>query len=160
MNENEVFNMFLARRDNYGVSDIQHVAGHKYDITMKGKGYHMVVLPNSFQFYEKRYHIAKTMPSLVICFCHDTVLPVACLSMEDSHLAQPLALPARITSMDKQRHKSKAGSQVVLGGFMAGNREAVELVDSLPERTRRRYHERAKELGKRRRGRPVSIASC
>jgi len=156
MTENDVMRIFLSRRDSYRVSEIQHISGHKYEIVMEGKRYSAVVLPSSFSFYLKRYHLAKCMPSLVISFTHDTILPVSCLSMDDSHLALPLDLPARIRNMDQQRHKSKAGSQVVLGGFMAGERSAVKLVNGLSPRSRRRYVERAKELGKRRRGRPVA----
>jgi hypothetical protein len=159
MTEDDVMRLLLARRDSYKISEIQHISGHKYEIVMEGKHYNVVVLPSSFAFYEKRYHLAKRMPTLVLTFTHDTILPVACLSMDDSHLAKPLDLPAKIKNMDLQRHKSKYGSQVVLGGFIAGERNAVQLVSELPPRSRRRYIERAKELGKRRRGRPVSIAS-
>lgn len=159
MTEDDVMRILLSRRDSYKVSEIQHISGHKYEIVMEGKRYNAVVLPSSFAFYEKRYHLARVMPSLVITFTHNTILPVTCLSMDDSHLALPLDLPARIKNMEEQRHKSKAGSQVVLGGFMAGESNAVKLVNALPPRSRRRYIERVTALGRRSRGRPVDTQS-
>jgi len=160
MSELDVLYLFLARVDNYEVSNVAHVKGRMYRIRMNGRDYSAVVLSTSFQFYEKRYHLAKQRPDLVICFVHDTVLPVAVLSMKAGRLAQKYDLPAQITDVEKQRHRSKIGSQCLLGMYLCGMREAQDLVDKFEPRTKRRYIERARLLGKRQRGRPVnSIAS-
>ena len=155
MTETDVLYLFLARVDNYGVTNVAHIRGRAYSVTMDGRTYNAVVLPNSFSYYEKRYHLAKSRPDLVICFQHDTVLPVAVLSMKAGRLAQKYDLPSGITDVEKQRHRSKVGSRVLLGMYVCGMREAQDLVNKFEPRTRKRYLQRAKDLGKRRRGRPV-----
>ena len=162
MNELDVFRLLLARRDNYGISEIAHISGRAYSLSMNGRTYNAVILPNSFSFYEKRYHIARHVPDLVICFVHDTVVPVACLSLKSGRIAPPYELPAHITNVETQRHRSKIGSQCLLGMYLCGMRAAQDIIHhkDFPKTTRKRYIQRAKELGKRRPGRPVnSIAS-
>jgi hypothetical protein len=160
MTETDVLYLFLARVDNYGVTNVAHIRGRAYSVTMNGRTYNAVVLPNSFSFYEKRYHLAKSRPDLVICFQHDSCLPVPVLSMKAGRLAQKYDLPSGITDVERQRHRSKVGSRVLLGMYLCGMREAQELVNKFEPTTRKRYMQRAKDLGKRRPGRPVnSIAS-
>jgi uncharacterized protein YqiB (DUF1249 family) len=160
MNELDVFRLMLARRDNYGITEIAHISGRAYSIIMVGKHYTAVVLPTSFDFYQLRYHLAMQVPTLIICFTHDTVVPVMCLSLKSGRIAMPYDLPAQITNVEAQRHRSKMGSQVLLGMYLCGVRSAQEIVNKLPARSRRRYLERARALGKRLPGRPVNaIAS-
>ena len=160
MNELDVFRLLLARRDNYGITEIAHISGRAYSLIMNGRRYNAVVLLSSFQYYELRYHIAKRVPDLVICFQHNTVLAVSCLSLKSGKLAVPYDLPTGITDVKAQRHRSKIGSQCLLGQYLIGVKSAQDIVSKLPPRSRRRYIERARELGKRRPGRPVnSIAS-
>jgi hypothetical protein len=159
MTEVEVFRLLLARRDNYGISEIAHISGRAYSLVMSGKRYTAVVLPNSFSFYELRYHIAKHVPDLIICFEHTTVVAVYCLSLKSGRIALPYDLPVQITNVVAQRHKSKTGSQVLLGMYLCGVRSAQKIVNELPPRTRRRYIERARLLGKRRPGRPVDCVA-
>lgn len=159
MTELEVFRLLLARRDNYGITEIAHISGRAYSLVMAGRSYTAVILPTSFDFYQLRYHIAKRVPDLVICFVHDTVIPVMCLSLKSGRIAMPYDLPAQITDVEAQRHRSKTGSQVLLGMYLCGMREAQTIVNRLPPRSKRRYIERARQLGKRRPGRPVAIAS-
>jgi hypothetical protein len=158
MNELDVFRLLLARRNNYDISEIEHTSGRSYTIVMNGRRYNAVVLPNSFAFYEKRYHIAKVIPTLVICFTHDTALPVPVLSMKAGKIALPYDLPSGITDVEAQRHRSKTGSQVLLGMYLCGMKEAQMIVNELPTTSRKRYIERARQLGKRKRGRPVDTA--
>jgi hypothetical protein len=161
MNELDVFRLLLARRDNYDVSEVKPIGGRAYSIVMGGQRYIAVVLSSSFQYYELRYHIAKRLPDLVICGIHDSVLPIPVLSMKASRLANPCELPAGITNMEKQRHHSKIGSQCLLGAYLCGLKSAQDIIrhKDFSPRTRRRYLQRARELGRRRPGRPVSIAS-
>src|SRR5436853_4655553 len=115
MNETDVFHMLLARRDNYDISEIAHISGRAYSIVMRGKRYNAVVLPTSFDFYQMRYHLARHVPDLVICFTHNTVIDVKCLSLKDGGIAEPCDLPMGITDVMRQRHRSKIGSQCLLG---------------------------------------------
>lgn len=155
MTELDVLRLLLARRDNYGITDIQPISGRAYSITMNGRMYNTVILPTAFDFYQMRYHLCEKVPSLVVCFEQDAVLPIMCLSLKGGHIAAPHDLPAQIKNVEAQRHRSKAGSQVLLTMYLCGMREAMKIVEKLPPRSRRRYLERARELGKRRPGRPV-----
>jgi len=160
MTELEVFHLLLARRDNYDISEIAHVSGKVYSLIMAGKTYTAIIVTNSFDFYQLRYHIAKQVPTMVICFTHDTVVPITCLSLKAGRIAMPYELPAQITNVIAQRHRSKIGSQVLLGMYLCGMREAQKLVNSFKPTTRKRYLQRARELSKRRPGHPVdTIAS-
>jgi len=159
MNEVDVFRLLLARRDNYGISEIAHISGRAYSLVMNGRTYTAVVLSDSFEFYERRYHIAPHVPDLIICFEHTTVVAVDCLSLKSGRIALPYDLPVQITNVVAQRHKSKTGSQVLLGMYLCGMRSAQKIVNDLPPRTRRRYIERARLLGKRRPGRPVDCVA-
>lgn len=159
LTETDVLRLFLARRENYAVSHFSHQKGRVYALVMDGDSYTAVVLLSSFQFYEKRYHIANSMPSLVICYEHNTVLPVAVLSLRAGNFAKPYELPAEISDVELQRF-SKTGSQVLLGMYICGVKSAQTLINQrLPQTTRKRYLSRAKALAKRKRGKPVGFTS-
>src|SRR5215813_14315467 len=96
MKETDVLRMFLARAGNYEVTDIKHSRGRAYSVVMKGNTYNAVVLLNSFQYYELQYHIARKKPDLVICYKHDSVLPVPVLSIRAGNYAEPHDLPEEI----------------------------------------------------------------
>jgi len=155
MTEKDVLQLFYARRENYAVSHVAHRRGRLYSVTMNGEHYNAVVLTSSFQFYELRYHIAKNVPTLVICYEHNTVLPVAVLSLRAGNFAEPGDLPEAITDIEAQRF-SKTGSQVLLGMYLCGHRWAQTYInEGLPPTSRKRYQARAKELAKRKKGKPV-----
>lgn len=161
MTESEVFRLLITRRENYGITEIHHISGRSYSLVMGGRTYRAVILSRSFDFYEMRYHLGKRLPDLVICHQHDTVLPIEVLSLKASRKADAYELPAHITNVEHQRHRSKTGSQVLLGMYLCGMRDAQKIIHhkDFPKTTRKRYLQRAKELSNRRPGRPVSIAS-
>ena len=154
VNETEVLYLFVARRDNYSVSSITPLHGRMYAVEMQGEHYQAVVLARSFAYYTSRYHIAQVRPTLVLCYVHDTVLPLPVLSMKVGNLARAYELPEEITDVETQRH-SQLGSQVLLGMYLSGMKAAQTIVNTLPTSTKNRYLRKAKLLGKRRRGRPV-----
>lgn len=156
MKESDVLRMFLARADNYAVTNIRHTRGRAYSVEMGGKTHNAVVLLNSFQYYELQYHIAKVKPTLVICYRHDSVLPVEVLSMRAGNFAESYDLPEEIEDLEGQRH-SKTGARVLLGMYISGMRRAQDIIHDkdFPKSTRNRYLQRARELGRRSRGRPV-----
>lgn len=155
MNELDVFRLLLARRENYAVSEITPIKGRLYTLTMHGTHYRAVVLPHSYDFYRLRYHlITHNAPTLVVCYSHDTVLPIAVLSMRAGNFAAAYELPEEISDLETQRH-SKTGAQVLLGMYLSGVRYAQSLIKELPTSTRNRYLAKARELGRRRPGRPV-----
>lgn len=156
MRESDVLRMFLARADNYQITDITHIRGRAYSVVMKGKTHNAVVLLSSFEYYERQYHIAKVKPDLIICYRHDTSLPVEVLSMRAGRLAKAHEMPEEIENLEGQRH-SKTGSRVLLGMYISGLRRAQDIIHhkDFPKSTRNRYLQKARELGKRKRGRPV-----
>jgi hypothetical protein len=157
MTEKDVLRLFLARRENYAASLLSHHRGRIYNIQMNTEHYKAVVLVSSFQFYELRYHIALTVPTLVICYEHTTVLPIPVLSLRAGNFAQPYELPETITDVEAQRF-SKTGSQVLLGQYICGVKAAQSLINNyLPPTTRKRYQARAKALARRKRGKPVGV---
>jgi hypothetical protein len=154
--ESDVLRLLLGRRDNYEISALSRKKGRLYTLVMNGKHYTAVVLVSSFEYYQKRYHITKSPPDLVVCFHHTTVLPCACLSLAKGNFAQPYDLPEQIKDVERQRF-GKTGSQVLLGMYISGMRTAQEILfaDNFPATTRKRYLQKAKALGRRSRGRPV-----
>lgn len=94
MTELDVFRLLLVRRENYGITEIVPRSGRAYSLIMNGRSHTAIIVTNSFLFYELRYHIIKKPPDLVICFTHDSVLPVAVLSLKASRIANPYELPA------------------------------------------------------------------
>jgi len=154
MKEIDILRMFEARADNYSVTNISHIRGRAYFIIMDGKHYNAVVLLNSFQYYELKYHIAKNKPTLIICYQHNTVVPIPVLSLKAGRHAKPYELPEEIDDVAEQRF-TKTGCRVLLGMYMSGVRYAQDLIKELKPTTKARYLQKAKDLSTRKRGRPV-----
>ena len=154
MKESDVLRMFLARADNYSVTSIKYTRGRAYSVEIKGKTYNAVVLPSSFCYYSLQYHIARHKPDLVICYQHDSVLPIPVLSTKHGNYAEAYELPEEITDIEEQRF-SRTGSRVLLGMYISGVRRAQDIIKDLKPTTKARYLQKAKELGQRKRGRPV-----
>lgn len=157
MKEIHVLRMFLARMENYGVTRIKHIRGRVYDVVMNGEHYSAVMLVNSYAYYEDRYHIAKKKPTLVICYEHDTVLPLPALSMRYGNYAQPYELPESIEDIETQRH-TRLGSKVFVGMYIVGVRLAQNMMKDFPASTRTRYKQRIEALNKRKQGSPVKVS--
>ena len=138
MKETDVLGLFLSRRDNYEVSNVKPFHGSMYDVAMNGKSYQAVLLVSSFDYYQKRYHITKHPPTLVVCFEHNTVLPLPVLSLRRGHLADPYELPSEITDIEGQR-RTRLGRKVLLGMYISGMKVAQAIVKDLPRSTRNRY---------------------
>jgi hypothetical protein len=154
MKEIDILRMLEARADNYALTDISHIRGRAYALTIAGSQYNAVVLFTSFEYYELRYHLAKVKPTFVICYQHNTVLPIPVLSLKAGRLGLAYDLPDDIRDVEAQRF-SKTGCRVLLGMYISGVKYAQELVKKLSPTTKSRYLQRAKDLSCRKRGRPV-----
>lgn len=155
MKEADILRMLEARADNYAVKDISHIRGRAYSIKIAGQHYNAVVLHTSFQYYELRYHLAKVKPNFVICYQHNTVVPIPVLSLKAGRLAKEYERPEEITDVAEQRF-TKTGCRVLLGMYISGERYAQDLIKDLKfATTKARYLQKAKDLSQRRRGRPV-----
>jgi hypothetical protein len=156
MKELDVVRQVMARADNYAITSIKPAYGRLWSVVMHNEQYNAVVLVHSFEYYERRYHVAKQKPTLVLCFTHDTVVPVPVLSMKAGNYAEAYGVPEEIDDVAEQRW-SKTGAQVLLGMYISGVRLAQTIVKELPPSTRNRYLQRVEDLGKRKRGRPVGL---
>lgn len=156
MKELDVLRALMARMDNYAISSIKPIRGRLWSVVMDNEHYNAVVLVHSFEYYEKRYHVAMQKPTLIICFVHDTVVPVPVLSMRAGNYAKAYELPTEIDDIEQQRW-SKLGSRVLLGMYISGVRLAQTMMKELPVSTRNRYLQKVEELGRRKRGRPVGV---
>ena len=156
MKELDVLRAIMARSDNYAISSIKPICGRLWNIMMDNEHYNAVVLVHSFEYYEKRYHVAKQKPTLIVCYVHDTVVPVPVLSMRAGNYAKAYELPEEIENVETQRG-SKLGSQVLLGMYISGVRLAQTIMKELPVSTRNRYLQKVEDLGRRKRGRPVGV---
>jgi hypothetical protein len=156
MRERDILHMFEARAENYAAKDITHLRGRAYSLVMEGVQYtSAVILLNSFQYYELRYHLAKAKPDLIICLKHDTVVPIPVLSLKAGNFAKPYERPEEITDVAVQRF-TKTGSRVLLGMYLSGMRYAQDLIKDMKQvTTKARYLQKAKDLSRRKRGRPV-----
>jgi hypothetical protein len=154
MQEIDVVRLLMARTDNYGISRVFPLRGRLYTVTMNEEDYTAVVLTHSFAYYEKRYHISQHKPTLIVCYVHDTVVPIPVLSMRAGNFAKAYELPAEIEDIEKQR-LSKTGAHVFIGMYISGVRLAQTMMKELPVSTRNRYLQKVKALGRRKRGRPV-----
>lgn len=154
MQTSDVLRLFLARLDNYAAT-ITPLHGRMYAVTLGADRYAAVLLPCSFDHYRLRYHLADEQPELIICFDHDTVVPVPVLSLRAGNFARAYELPETITDIDRQR-RTKTGAQVLLGMYLSGMRAAQSILSELPASTRRRYLHKAKQFGRRKRSRPVN----
>lgn len=158
MKEIDVVGLLLARRENYDVGSVNAFYGNTYTVMMGGRSYNAVVLVASFDYYVRRYHMAKVLPTLVICFEHTTVLPIPVLSLKGGNLAQAYELPQDVSLEDLQvTRRSKLAHKVLLGMSLSGMNVAKNILRDLPETTRRRYTGEIKSFGKRGRGRPVGL---
>jgi hypothetical protein len=154
--EIDVLRLLIARADNYGISRVSPLRGRLYAVTMNEENYTAVVLTHSFAYYEKRYHISRNKPTLIVCYVHDTVVPMPVLSMRAGNFAKAYELPAEIEDIETQRW-SKTGAHVFIGMYISGVRLAQTMMKELPVSTRNRYLQKVKDLGRRKRGRPVGL---
>jgi hypothetical protein len=174
MRETDVIKLLRARAESYDVSTIAHIKGQRYRVVWKGQEYDAVCLLRSFDFYEKRYHLCLDKPDLIICFKHDTWLPIPCMALALGNIAiAPEDYPEGITdsNLETLRHnKSSVAGQVLIGLYLNGTQRGQNMMKALRKSnnkkrpnavssTYRRYLARIEQLGKRKRGKPVGIMS-
>ena len=156
MKELDVLRAVIARADNYAIHTFRHVRGRLYSLVMHETSYVAVVLVHSFDYYALRYHLTPTPPTLILCYVHDTVVPIPVLSTKVGNFAKAYELPEEIEDVEAQR-KSRTGARVFIGMYISCMRRAQDLMKELPESTRYRYLQKVKWLSRRKRGRPVGL---
>ena len=118
-----------------------------------------MALVRSSDFWHYRLHLARFSLDLIVCYRHDTVLPVTVVEIETGKHYQPHEYPHQFTSFeDAYQARSQTGRLTIVGGLLCGVQRAYDLVAVLPESTRRKYENSAHAFQKRRRGRQLTYA--
>ncbi len=118
-----------------------------------------MVLVRSSEFWHYRLHLARFPLDLIVCYRHDTVLPVTVVEIETGKHYTPHEYPHQFTSYeDAYKARSQTGRLTIVGGLLCGVQRAYDLVATLPESTRRKYENSAHAFQKRRRGRQLTSA--
>lgn len=113
----------------------------------------MVFLPSSREFWALPRFRAQTNASrdlLVICWQHNSCLPVPCLALNEGYCYDRYELPH---GFSLKAPFTKRSSSIFLGALLAGRQEAYEELARMPRATRARYMARVQEAVVRR-GRP------
>src|ERR1700730_11840553 len=98
--------MLLSRQDTHNLLlaqlrslDLKVVAVYRqflWSVEIEDQGrktYTAVILPTSFDYWRRRYHLAQHPPGLIICYEHDTCINVPVLSLHDGMLFAPCHFP-------------------------------------------------------------------
>jgi hypothetical protein len=136
--------------------------GSGFSANYAGQAARGIVLVRSSDFWEYRLHLARTPLDLVVCYRHDTLLPVTVVELETGKHYRPHDYPHQFTSFEQAyQSRSRVGRLIIVGGLLCGVQRAYDLLDALrqagKESTRRTYENSAHAYQKRRRGRQLSI---
>ncbi|HEV2582821.1 MAG TPA: hypothetical protein VGT44_18325, partial [Ktedonobacteraceae bacterium] len=102
--------------------------------------------------------LARSAVEVLVCYRHDSVLPIPVVELESGNTDRPHEFPHVFTSYEEAYHsRSKTGRLTIVGGLLCGVQRAYDLLETLPESTRRKYETSAHQYQKRRRGRQLAL---
>ncbi len=157
MSRQDVHNLLLAQLKSLELQVVTVHSQFLWSVEIADQGEHKtytaVILPSSFDYWRRRYHLAKHPPTLVICYEHDSCLNLPVLSLHDGYLYAPCHFPHWFG--DYEARATRRGKQIFLGALLSGVGSAFAALDRLPRSTRYRYHNDLKLLRRKKRGRPV-----
>jgi len=140
--------------------------GSAFTCGYRGSAARGIVLVRSSDFWEYRLHLARAgAPGIVVCYRHDTCLPVPVIELESGHQYRTHEYPRQFSSFeDAYTSRTRAGRLTIVGGLLCGMQAAYDLLAQLrqggKESSARKYENGAHEYQKRRPGRQVAtIAS-
>ena len=160
LSRDTVYLHFLVQAAHYrAIKDIQPTGhGYAFAALLNGKPTNGVVLVRSSDFWEYRLHMHKTPPGLVVCYRHDSVLPVHVFALEDGRDYDREDLPGKYPDLAKVRAEhSRHSAKVLLGALLCGNKGAHDLLQGMDESTRRKYEARMHRYQRRPPGRPLAV---
>ncbi len=111
-----------------------------------------IVLVESFDFYLLRLNQGKHRIDMVICEHHNCILPVRCVSMEESHEYAVHSLPRKMRTERERRNTDEM--KLFVSQLLLGVKKAHAELQEMPDRTRRRYVAYKNKLLRPRVGRP------
>ena len=121
---------------------------------MKGQDLTVMVLNNSFDFYELRLNRGKHRIDLLAVQMHDAVVPLPTICLANSReydAGQPPYIERPGAKIPNHREVKLLVSKLLLG-----TQEAEEALQRMHPRTRQRYLQRCREYLKPRVGRPIA----
>jgi hypothetical protein len=168
LSRDTVYLHFLVQAAHYrAIKDIQPTGrGYAFSALLNGKPVVGVVLVRSSDFWEYRLHLEdkgnkrqhRPPVGLVVCYRHDSVLPVHVFALEDGRDYDREDLPAKYADFAKVRAEhSRHSAKVFLGGLLCGNKSAHDLLQDMDESTRRKYEARMHSYQRRPPGRPLAV---
>jgi hypothetical protein len=111
-----------------------------------------IVVPESFDFYRLRLNRGEQKVDMVICRHHNCILPVRCVSMEESHEYGVHSLPRNMRSKRARRNSDEVN--LLVSQLLLGVKKAYAELATMPDRTRQRYLARRDLYLRPRMGRP------
>ncbi len=132
--------------------------GYAFSALLNSKTVQGVVLVQSSDFWEYRLHLEQSALELVVCYRHDSVVPVHVLALEDGRDYAPEDLPGKYTTLDvvKAEH-SRHAAKVLVGALLCGKKAAHDLLLGMPTSTRRKYEAKMHAYQRRQAGRPLAV---
>ncbi|HVB20388.1 MAG TPA: hypothetical protein VNG51_00395 [Ktedonobacteraceae bacterium] len=134
--------------------------GNAFSALLNGKRQPVqgVVLVRSSDYWEYRLHMQRSSVGLVVCYRHDSVVPVHVLALEDGRDYECEDLPGKYASLDVVRaERSRHAAKVFLGALLCGKKAAHDLLLNMDESTRRKYEARMHRYQRRQPGRPLAV---
>jgi hypothetical protein len=136
------------------------LSGHglAFSALLNGNTVRGVALVRSSDYWEYRLHLRRQSPiGLVVCYRHDSVVPVHVLALEDGRDYEPEDLPGKYSSLDAViAERSRYAAKVFLGALMCGKKAAHDQLLAMHESTRRKYEAKMHHYQRRERGRPLA----
>jgi hypothetical protein len=159
-----VLKHFLVQLAHFAVVKQVALTGHgtAFSALLNGKPVHGVTLVRSSDFWKYRLHLRSKQQSpvgLVVCYRHDSVVPVHVLALEDGRDYEPEDLPGKYSSLDAViAEHSRHAAKVMLGALLCGLKSAHDALgdEDMPESTRRKYEAKMHMYQRRRQGRPLA----
>lgn len=111
-----------------------------------------IVLPESFDYYRLRLNHGQHRVDLVIVQRHNAMLPIRCVSMEESHEYAAHSLPRWTRPNAKRRNSEEVN--LFVSQLLLGVKKAYAELERMPLRTRQRYLRQRNQYLRPRVGRP------
>ena len=111
-----------------------------------------IIVVKSFDFYRLRLNQGKHRVDMVICERHTCMLPVRCVSLEESH-EYAVHSPPRQQRMDRKRRNADE-IELFVSQLLLGTKKAYVELATMPLRQQQRYLKRRDAYLRPKRGRP------
>ncbi len=133
-----VMRQFELQMPKYPLRIVERLTNYRYRMFDEARGAEMLatVLVSSFDFYEHRLNLVKREIDLVVCQKHNAALPVYVLELDTAHLYKPGTAP---DTREVRKRRTQDEQRVLISQIILGVDSAIDELNRLPERTKRRY---------------------